>query len=261
MTAPLPPPATIVVTGAGRGIGRAAALDLAASTSAGLVLVSRTATAAATAAACNEQRPGCARALTWDLADWAAGAPAFARLLDEAPGPVALVHAAGVLGPTGPFRGNDVEAWWRALEVNLGATVRLTHAALARMQREGTGRIVLFAGGGAAYGYPLFSSYGTAKAALVRFTETLAMELGDAGPVVTIIAPGANDTDMLAEVRRAGGIVKTTVSIDEPCRLVRRLLSEDTRGLHGRFVHVRDSWDAASAGALGEDMWRLRRVQ
>jgi NAD(P)-dependent dehydrogenase (short-subunit alcohol dehydrogenase family) len=145
--------------------------------------------------------------------------------------------------------------------VNLGATVRLTHALLGRMRRDGAGRIVLFAGGGAAYGYPRFSSYGTAKAALVRFTETVALELGASGPLITIIAPGANETDMLAEVRLAGGQVRTTVSIDEPCRLVRRLLTEDARGLHGRFVHVRDTWDSGSAAELGENHWRLRRVE
>jgi 3-oxoacyl-[acyl-carrier protein] reductase len=256
-----PIPRTVIVTGAGRGIGRAVARDLAETTAASLVLISRTASAEATAAECNRLRPDSARVQVWDLADWKAGAPTLAATVEAAPGPVALVHAAGVLGPTGDFVGNDLDAWWKAMEVNLGAGVRLTQAVLGRMVRERAGRIVLFAGGGAAYGYPRFSSYGTAKAALVRFAETLAMELGTEGPTITIIAPGANDTDMLAEVRRAGGIVKTTVSIDEPCRLVRRLLTEDARGLHGRFVHVRDDWDAASAAALGEDHWRLRRVQ
>jgi hypothetical protein len=65
---------------------------------------------------------------------------------------------------------------------------------------------------------------------------------------------------LLADIRRGGGYVKTTVSIDEPCRLVRRLLSEDTRGLNGRFVHVRDEWDAATAAVLPEAHWRLRRI-
>jgi NAD(P)-dependent dehydrogenase (short-subunit alcohol dehydrogenase family) len=256
-----PVPATVILTGAGRGIGRAVARDLAEATSASLVLISRSASAEATAADCNKIRPGSARSMVWDLADWKAGASTLASTVAAAAGPVALVHAAGVLGPTGDFVGNDLDAWWQAMEVNLGAGVRLTQAVLGRMVADKAGRIVLFAGGGAAYGYPRFSSYGTAKAALVRFTETLAMELGNDGPTITIIAPGANDTDMLAEVQRAGGIVKTTVSIDEPCRLVRRLLTEDARGLNGRFVHVRDTWDAASATALGEDHWRLRRVQ
>jgi 3-oxoacyl-[acyl-carrier protein] reductase len=256
-----PVPRTIVVTGAGRGIGRAVAADLAGATDAQLVLVSRSATCDTAAAACNEIRPGAARALRLDLAAWDPEKGPLETIIAEAPGPLALVHAAGVLGPTGPFADNELGAWFVALEVNLGAAIRLTHAMLARMRCDGAGRIVLFAGGGAAYGYPSFSSYGTAKAALVRFTETVAMELGASGPTITIIAPGANDTDMLAEVRRAGGLVKTTVSIDEPCRLVRRLLTEDARGLHGRFVHVRDTWTAESAAALGPEQWRLRRVE
>jgi 3-oxoacyl-[acyl-carrier protein] reductase len=256
-----PVPRTIIITGAGRGIGRAIAADLAATTDAALVLISRSASCEVAAAACNQHRPGAAQALRCDLGAWDQHKDQIAALVASAAGPVALVHAAGVLGPTGAFADNDLSAWWSAFEVNVGAAIRLSHAVLGRMRRDGAGRIVLFAGGGAAYGYPMFSSYGTAKAALVRFTETVAMELGDSGPSITIIAPGANDTDMLAEVRRAGGFVKTTVAIEEPCRLVRRLLTDDARGLNGRFVHVRDDWTPESAAALGPNHWRLRRVE
>ena len=250
---------SVLVTGAGRGIGRAIALHLARSSDASLLLVSRTSTCQVVAEECNELRAESATAVAWDLADFAQ--TRALSVLESMPGPLGLVHAASILGPVGPFVENDIGAWWRALELNLGAAVRLVHALLPRMLADAAGRIVLFAGGGAAYGYPRFSSYGTAKAALVRFAETLAMEIGDAGPLVSIIAPGANETDMLAEIRRAGGYVKTTVSIDEPCRLVWRLLNEDARGLHGRFVHVRDDWTCQSAQALGQDHWKLRRVE
>ncbi len=258
---PLPEAHSALVTGAGRGIGRAVALHLAEHTSMSLVLTSKSDNAIETARACNAIRAGSARAFAWDLDDAGPARNHVLAAVEAAAGPIALVHAAGVLGPTGDFSGNDVDAWWAAMQTNLLGTVRLVHALLPRMLRDSAGRILLFAGGGAAYGYPRFSSYGTAKAALVRFTETLAMELGDAGPVITIMAPGANETDMLAEVRKAGGIVRTTVDIAEPCRAVARLLTEDTRGLHGRFIHVRDEWTPASAAALADDMWKLRRVE
>ena len=146
--------------------------------------------------------------------------------------------------------------------MNLGGTIRLVHALLPRLVREREGRLVLFAGGGGdAIGHPLFTSYAAAKVALVRFVETLAIQLGAPGPTVSIIAPGANDTDALAEIRRAGGIVKTVVDISEPCRLVRRLLTEDARALHGRFIHVRDTWTPESAAGFSEEHWKLRRVE
>jgi NAD(P)-dependent dehydrogenase (short-subunit alcohol dehydrogenase family) len=253
---------SILITGGGRGIGRAVALDLAKTGGSELLLVSKSASCEAVAKECNAIRPGSARAFQWDVSDTAPGAGKdVLDALQMSKGPIGLVCAAGVLGPTGPFEENDMLAWWKAMETNVGGVVRLVHAVLPRMLKDGAGRIVLFAGGGAAYGYPKFTSYGTAKAALVRFTESLAMEIGDRGPIVAIIAPGANETEMLAEVRKAGGIVKTTVSIEEPCRLVRRLLTEDVRGLHGRFIHVRDEWTETSAKALPEAHWKLRRVE
>jgi NAD(P)-dependent dehydrogenase (short-subunit alcohol dehydrogenase family) len=261
MTTAPSPARTVLITGAGRGIGRAIALHLARETSVRLVLVSRTESCVETARSCETLRAGSTEAHVWDVSTTGPGRDGVLEALEQAEGPIGLVHAAGVLGPTGEFAGNDLDSWWRALEVNLRGTIATVHGVLPRMLRDGAGRIVLFAGGGAAYGYPRFSSYGTAKAALVRFTETLAMELGEKGPLVTILAPGANDTDMLAEVRKAGGSVRTTVAIEEPCRVVQRLLGEDTRGLHGRFVHVRDEWTPESAGALSEMHWKLRRVE
>jgi NAD(P)-dependent dehydrogenase (short-subunit alcohol dehydrogenase family) len=255
------PVETIFVTGGGRGIGRAVALDLAQTSSASLVLVSRTDTCLAVATECNAIRAAAARAIPCDLSVAGPQRDELFAAINAAPGPIGIVHAAGTLGPTGPFAESSIDACWSALEANLGATLRLVHAALPRMLRDQSGRLVLFGGGGAAYGYPNFMSYALSKVALVRFVETLAMELGENGPAITIIAPGANDTDMLSEVRRAGGMVKTTVSIDEPCRLVRRLLFEDARGLHGRFVHVRDTWSSESARELSADHWKLRRVE
>jgi 3-oxoacyl-[acyl-carrier protein] reductase len=255
------PARTILITGAGRGIGRAVALGLAERTDAKLVLVSRTASCRRVAEEIESKHPGRTTAFEWDVTDRGPRRAAVLQAVTAGARPIGLVHCAAVLGPTGPFLENDLDAWWAAMQQNLFGTANVVHGVLPAMQRDGAGRVVLFAGGGAAYGYPRFSAYGTAKAALVRFTETLAMELGGESAVLTIIAPGANETDMLAEVRRAGGEVKTTVDISEPVAVVHRLMTEDTRGLHGRFVHVRDAWTPESVKELEPDMFKLRRVE
>jgi 3-oxoacyl-[acyl-carrier protein] reductase len=254
-------PKTIVITGAGRGIGRAIALGLSQRMDARLILVSKSPTCRAVADTINQTAPGRACSVQWDVTDREGGRREVLAAAAAGDGPVGLVHCAGVLGPTGPFATNDLDEWWAAMQTNLFGTVNLVHGLLPLVTSADPGRILLFAGGGAAYGYPNFSSYGTAKAGLVRFAETLAMELGDASAVVTILAPGANDTDMLAQVRRAGGVVKTTVALEEPVAAVHRLMTEDTRGLHGRFVHVRDPWTEASAAELPPEMWKLRRIE
>lgn len=255
------PAQTILVTGAGRGIGRAIASGLAERTLAKLVLVSRSANAKRVAAELDAKFPGRAQAFEWDVATRGPARDAVIAATTAGPGPIGLVHCAGVLGPTGNFSGNDLDAWWAAMQQNVLGTANVVHALLPAMTGPNPGRIMLFAGGGAAYGYPRFTSYGTAKAALVRFTESLAMELGNDSAVATIVAPGANDTDMLAEVRKAGGEVKTTVDISEPVNLAVRLMTEDTRGLHGRFLHVRDTWSEATARDLGPELFKLRRIE
>ena len=51
---------------------------------------------------------------------------------------------------------------------------------------------------------PRISAYAVSKAAIVRFTETLAEEVRGTGIDVNAIAPGALNTRMLAEVLEAG---------------------------------------------------------
>ena len=111
------------------------------------------------------------------------------------------------------------------------------------LDRERTREDRSFAGGGAGYGYPLLA-YGTSKAAIVRMCETMAMELDAHGIAidVNIVAPGANETDMLAAVRAAGGEVRTTVPFSKPVALCRWLVSPESDGISGRFLHVNDDY-------------------
>ena len=75
-------------------------------------------------------------------------------------------------------------------------------AAASRARRYG--KIINLSGGGATAPLPRFSAYAASKAAVVRFTETLAEESPASGIDVNAIAPGALNTRLLDQVLAAG---------------------------------------------------------
>ena len=116
-----------------------------------------------------------------------------------------LVNNAAIQEPIGPLCDCDWPAWQRALRVNLLAPVALCRAALLWLVESGPhGKIINLSGGGATGSRPNFSAYATAKAGLVRFSETLANESQSRGVDINCIAPGAMGTDMMKAVLAAG---------------------------------------------------------
>jgi NAD(P)-dependent dehydrogenase (short-subunit alcohol dehydrogenase family) len=116
----------------------------------------------------------------------------------------ALVNNAGVYGPMGVIEDVDWGEWARAVEINLMGTVLPCRAALPHMKKVGRGKIINLSGGGATAPLPRISAYAASKAAVVRFTETLAEEVRADGIEVNAVAPGALNTRLLEEVLAAG---------------------------------------------------------
>jgi NAD(P)-dependent dehydrogenase (short-subunit alcohol dehydrogenase family) len=115
-----------------------------------------------------------------------------------------LVSNAGVQGATGAAERADWEEWVRTVAVNLFGSVLLARAVVPHMRERGYGKIVQLSGGGATAPMPGLSAYAASKAAVVRFAETLSVELRDDHVDVNALAPGALNTRMLEEVLRAG---------------------------------------------------------
>jgi NAD(P)-dependent dehydrogenase (short-subunit alcohol dehydrogenase family) len=253
----------VVVTGAGRGIGKAVALSLGRSV-VPVLCVSRTVNAEATRDAIRDAG-GVADALVVDLADISATEIAVRAWIDSRPyARLGVVLAAGILGPAGPLRTTNLGDWASAFSVNVLGGLAVVRALLDRMTMAGRGRIVFLAGGGAAYAYPLFPAYACTKAAVVRAAENLHEDLKSKGDfAVVCLAPGAIDTDMLAAVRAAGAEVRTTVAVTDAVAAIVAFLGSASTALSGRFVHVRDAWDAVLEGTvdLTPDHWKLRRVE
>jgi 3-oxoacyl-[acyl-carrier protein] reductase len=193
---------TALVTGAGRGIGEAIARALA-SEGARVGLVSRTRAELEGVAAAIRDAGGHADVFVGDVSSPADAARVTAAAL--AAGPVdILVNNAGVYGPIGPFLETDLDEWWRALEINLRSAVLFSRAIAPGMAARRRGKIINLSGGGATAPLANLTLYSVSKTAVVRFTETLAVELRPHNVQVNAIAPGAVDTRLQDELLRAG---------------------------------------------------------
>jgi len=256
-------PDVVVVTGAGRGIGRAIAEDMA--LFAPVLCISQSQGALETAAQIREGG-GQAEGMVLDLGDFAAAELRVGTWIRQSGFTrVGGVFAAATLGPLGPMATSDLSRWDETFRVNVLGNLAVARGLLTVQMAHGFGRLLFFAGGGAAYAYPEFPAYAASKAALVRIVENLHEDLKAAGDFATaILAPGAVETDMLAAVRATGAEIRTTVAIEEPTAFAREFLLSQRCDFSGRFVHVRDEWKRYLSGekqTLDRDLWKLRRVE
>jgi NAD(P)-dependent dehydrogenase (short-subunit alcohol dehydrogenase family) len=265
-----------LITGASRGLGRFIAWEFR-SHGASLALVARNGAALDELAAEMRGRgdSGTVEAIPADLSDPQAPAAIVDQLRRKWDHLDALVNNAAVAGPIGPVWDNDWREWQQTVQINLLAPVALSRLCVPWMPRGGA--IVNLSGGGATSARANFSAYGTAKAALVRFTETLALEVAGLGIRVNAISPGILNTDMLEAVLRAGPEktgpdyakvleVKRQggASPEKAAALAFFLVSPASEGITGRLISaVWDPWTALAAHAAelrDSDIYTLRRI-
>jgi NAD(P)-dependent dehydrogenase (short-subunit alcohol dehydrogenase family) len=82
------------------------------------------------------------------------------------------------------------------LDINVTGTFRFTKAAVPALMAAGGGAIVNLASVAGIAGGPLLSAYCASKGAVIRFTESAAIELRPAGIRVNAVCPGLIQTDM-----------------------------------------------------------------
>jgi (+)-trans-carveol dehydrogenase len=93
----------------------------------------------------------------------------------------------------------DPAVWREVIDVNLVGGFNTVHAAVPHILNGGRGgSIILTASGAAITAGSHLSSYCAAKAGIVSLTKSLAIELGPHQIRVNALAPGAVNTDMIA---------------------------------------------------------------
>jgi 3-oxoacyl-[acyl-carrier protein] reductase len=191
-----------IVTGAARGIGAAIAHRLAADgMSVGVVDLDEQGSER-TAKEIIENG-GRAIPIGADVADERAASDAVQRTAAEL-GPVAvLINSAGIIRDNLIFKMSATD-WDSVIDVHLRGAFMMTRAAQTHMTQAKWGRIVNISST-SALGNRGQANYATAKAGLIGFTKTLALELGKFGVTANAIAPGFVETDMtMASAARQG---------------------------------------------------------
>lgn len=126
------------------------------------------------------------------------------QTLDQLNGCHILVNNAGIYGPKGAIESVDWSEWVAAMQINVFGSVLMSRALLSHFKKQRYGKVIQLSGGGATSPMPYISAYAVTKAAIVRYTETLAEEVRGTGIDVNAIAPGALNTRMLDEILEAG---------------------------------------------------------
>jgi NAD(P)-dependent dehydrogenase (short-subunit alcohol dehydrogenase family) len=216
-----------LVTGGGRGIGRNTAVELA---GAGMKV--------AVSARSNEEIERVAAeiggiAIQCDVSDRAQVDRMVAET-EEQLGPIDLLVANAGMAPDEDTAWEIEPAdWWRTFEVNVLGVYLCNRAVIPGMLERGRGRIVNVASGAAYLPGSSGTSYSASKAAVHRFSETLANQLEGRIPVFSI-SPGLVRTSMTDEF---GDDAPWTPPELAP-RLVRALASGRLDDLAGRYLHA-----------------------
>lgn len=192
-----------LVVGGGGGIGAAVSEGLG-GFGARVLVLDRDAGGADRVARAIRDRGGRAEALAGDARDAGVLADAVARARDVH-GPLrVLVNVAGGAFVQ-PFLEGDEKGWDALLRANLKTVLHATQLAGRDMRGHGLGgSIVSIVSIEAERAAPGYAVYAAAKAAVVSFTKTLALELAADGVRVNALAPDVCMTEGLRALLPAG---------------------------------------------------------
>ena len=266
-----------LVTGAGRGIGRAIALGFAAQ-GASLALAARTPSELHETSRQITELGAESLVLPVDITDQSAVESMVSQTLERFTTIDILVNNAGIGGPVGVLQDNDIGSWMQTIQVNVFGPYLCCRAVIPAMVRQGGGKIINLAGAGANNAWANLSAYCASKAAVVRLTEVLSLELAEQNIQVNALGPGSIHTRMWEELRDGAAAINDAVihelgqrvtsgggaSLEDTAALAVFLAGDESAGLSGRLISaVADDFTNLASRIpeiMASDVFTLRRV-
>jgi NAD(P)-dependent dehydrogenase (short-subunit alcohol dehydrogenase family) len=269
-----------VITGSGRGLGRVFAGAFAAA-GAAVAVTGRSAAQVGETTQMIQDAGGRALPFVFDVAD-ASGVERAVADIEASLGPVnVLVNNAGDGGPFAWSWEADPDLWWRTFEVNVRGVFLCSRAVVPKMIGRGGGRIINLASNAGVFRWPTASAYSASKAALIKLTENLAVELKGHHVHVFAFHPGivdggmthaalASDASAGSPAYRATKWVReqyesgNTIPPERAAQSILFLASGGGDALSGRYLTVFDDLAALAASAetiRRDDLLTLRLKQ
>ncbi len=236
--------AVAVITGASRGLGRAIAEELGSGGAKVVVNYSSSKKPAEELVEQITQNGAEAVAIQADVSD-----PEQAqRLVDEAVERFGridiLVNNAGI-NIDRTLKKLSVEDWNKVIQVDLNSCYYTVHAALPHMMEQEGGRIINMSSFVGEAGNIGQANYSAAKAGMLDFTKTAALELAQYNITVNAICPGLLETEMTAHLTdeaRAFYVDQTPLrrpaTLAEVAAVVRFLMSDEASYVNGTVIPV-----------------------
>lgn len=155
-----------------------------------------------------------------------------------------LVNNAGI-GGNSLFQMTRMEELRNIFEADFFGPYLLTQYISKLMVRQGKGSIVNISSTSAMDGNSGKSAYGSAKAALITLTKSLAEELGSSGIRANAICPGVVDTtsihampEYIIDIERDATYLGKIAGTDEVANLAAFLLSDDSSYITGQAIRI-----------------------
>lgn len=139
-------------------------------------------------------------AYKWDVCDPQACIEGIQKISESIGNVEILVNNAGIIRDRSLHK-MAIEEWQSVIETDLGSCFNMCRAVVPAMKEQKFGRIINISSVNALSGQFGQTNYAAAKAGMIGFTKSLALETARSGVTVNAVAPGYTDTAMMKDVR------------------------------------------------------------
>lgn len=226
---------TIIVTGGGSGLGRALVFFLL-NRGAKVIALDINEAALKETADHSEHRDGMIFTYPLDITDKEAVEQTAKMILSKHGHVDGLINNAGIIQPFVKFNDLGYDVIERVLNVNLFGTIYLTKSFLPHLLKRPEAHIVNIASMGGFLPVPGQTIYCAAKAGVKLMTEGLISELTETNVKVSLVFPGAMNTNIMANsglaqpssdaIKKAPKILSPTMAA---CQILNAIEADKTR--------------------------------